>query len=238
MGIRMQIRQRKISTRGKVFAILSAGLVLGVGATMTLASWSDTEWAFGGDGAGGPGVGTSSFSVEQHAGVGTTANVNSLTGFANFTTNPGDPMTFSPGALALTPGDTTYAPVALRTTTGSVQGTLQLQAAVPAANLTTPAVDPGSLLFNALTVHVSTFTTTGAGTNAPSCDAAGFATYTPITLTGTGLGAVPATGTQAVAASSGTTVHYCFQISLPANAPATLEGRTAAPAWLFNAVSN
>lgn len=234
----MHTKQRKISTRGKVFAILSAGLVLGVGATMTLASWTDTEWAFGGNGADAPGVGTSSFSVEQHAGAGTSAGVNALTGFANFTTNPGDPMTFSPGALALTPGDTTYAPVALRTTTDSIQGALQLQAAVPATNLATPAVDPGSLLFDALTVQVATFTTTGADTTAPSCDAAGFATYTPIVMTGTGLGAVPATGTQAVAAAGGSTVHYCFQITLPANAPATLEGRTAAPAWLFDAVSN
>ncbi|MCU1528653.1 MAG: putative exported protein [Frondihabitans sp.] len=234
----MRITQRKISTRGKIFAILSAGLVVGVGATMTFASWTDTEWAFGGNGAGGPGVGTSSFSVEQHAGSGAVATVNALTGFANFTTNPGDPLTFSPGALSLSPGDVTYAPVALRTTSTSVQGTLQLEAAVPAANLTTPVVDPGSLLFNALTVNVSYFTTTGTATNAPSCDAAGFATYTPIVLTGAGLGAVPATGTQAVAAASGSTVHYCFQISLPAGAPATLEGRTAAPAWLFSAVSN
>ena len=61
----MQIQNRRRFDRRKVMAVAAAGLVLGVGASVTLAAWTDTEWVFGGNGAGGPGVGTSTFEVQQ-----------------------------------------------------------------------------------------------------------------------------------------------------------------------------
>jgi hypothetical protein len=57
-------------------------------------------------------------------------------------------------------------------------------------------------------------------------------------MTGTGLGAVPAVGTQVLQGATGNVLHYCFVITLPAGSPDTLQGRTVAPAWQFNAVSS
>ena len=231
------INRRAARTRTKVFVVLAAGAVLGVGTTMTLASWTDTEWAFGGTGANVPGVGTSSFNVEQNASLPATAGF--LTGFSDHETAPGNTIVFAPNALALTPGDTVYAPVALRAKASSVAGVLQLEAA---QHVTGADVDAGAALWGALVLKVAYVTTTGAAV-APACDANSFAvttpTYTALALTGTGLDAHPATGdTQAVAAAAGSIVHYCFQVTLPAGSPATLQGRKVAPAWLFDATSS
>lgn len=221
--------RRTASTRNKVLAILAAGLVVGVGATVTLATWTDTEWVYGGNGAGGPGVGTSTFAVQQDA-------TNPYTGavFADYPTNPGNSLAFGTGALALTPGDSVAAPVALRTTAASVAGTLQLQAAVAATGVT--VTDPAGALWDALELQVGWVSVAPAGT-VPACTAT-LAGFTSIALTGTGLGAVPATGTQALQAVSGNVLHYCFVVSLPATAPTSLQGLTVAPAWQFAAVSS
>lgn len=220
------------TTRNKILAVLAAGVVLSVGGALTLAAWNDTEWVFGGNAAGdGPGIGTSTFEVVQNA-----ANpyVDGGT-FSNHETNPGNALVFGVGALALTPGDVTYAPVALKTTAASVTGTLQLNAATTATGITTN--DTGNLLRDALVLSVGTATTTGT-TLPPTCNAAGFAGYTPIVLTGTGLNAVPAVGTQSLTAAGGNTVHYCFRIELPTTATETVQGRSVAPAWSFTATSN
>jgi len=224
-------RSSRSTTRNKILAVLAAGVVLSVGGALTLAAWNDTEWVFGGNAAGtGPGIGTTTFEVQQDvskpfAAPGT---------FSDHETNPGQALIFGTGALALTPGDVVYAPVALRSTTASVAGTLQLNAATTATGITIN--DTGNLLGNALVLSVGTATTTTG--NPPTCDLAGFGSYTPIALTGTGLTAVPAVGTQSLTAAGANTQHYCFRISLPSNAPDTVQGRTVAPAWAFTATSN
>lgn len=87
--------------RNKILAVLAGGIVLGVGATVTLASWNDSEYAFGGNGSSGPGVGTSTFDVQQDA---TSPWVSPGT-FADFPT-PTSPnrMTFTVSATAMSPG--------------------------------------------------------------------------------------------------------------------------------------
>ncbi len=88
--------------RRKVTALLAGGLVLGVGAVVTLASWNDSEFATGGT------FGAGSFTFQgspddmtfsDHSSVGTAAN-----------------LTFSAGVGDLSPGDIVYAPYALRVT--------------------------------------------------------------------------------------------------------------------------
>jgi hypothetical protein len=220
------LRNRR--TRNKVMAVASAGLVVGVGAAMTLATWTDTEWDFAGAG-GVPGLGTSTFVVQQNV-----ANPYSATGFNQNHNNPGDALDFETGALTLSPGDSVAAPVAYQTTSASIAGTLQLQAAVPASGVT--ANDPTNALWNALQLKVGVVSVTPTGVT-PACTAS-LTGFSSIPMTGTGLGAVPANVPLPLQAATGNTLHYCFVVTLPAGSPSTLQGLTVAPAWQFNAVSS
>jgi predicted ribosomally synthesized peptide with SipW-like signal peptide len=226
-NLRNALRNRR--TRNKVMAIASAGLVVGVGAAMTLATWTDTEWDYASAGNGIPGIGTSTFVVQQDA-------TNPYTGaaFGNFHTNPGNALTFKTGALVLSPGDSIAAPVAYETTSDSVAGTLQLQAAVAATGVTPN--DPGGLLWSDLVLQVG-WTSVTPGDAVPACTTS-MANFTNITMVGTGLSAVPAAVPQTLQAATGNVLHYCFVVSMPANAPDTLQGRTVIPAWQFSAVSS
>lgn len=210
--------------------MLAGGAVLGLGATVTLAAWTDTEWVFAGNAAGnGPGLGTSAFEVEQN----TTSPYTEAT-FVQNESNPGGALKFGVTALALTPGDSVYAPVALRTVAGSIAGTVTLQPAVSATGITT--TDANLALYNALTVRVAVSTT------ATTCNAAAFTAGTiiangPLATTGASTG-------QTLSAAGANVQHYCFEITLPANPTlpngttlSALQGRTAAPAWDFAAVS-
>lgn len=221
--------QRK---RQKIAALLAAGLIVGAGGVATLASWTDTEWVFGGNAAGdGPGVGTSTFVVEQN----TSKPYSAAAGFTSEDSNPGGALVFGPGALELAPGDEVYAPVGLRTTSDSISGTVQLKAAVAASGIT--ATDAGDELWDALDLEIGWLATTGA-TEPAVCDAANFASYNSIALSGSGLGATPAAGTQVLSAAAGNVVHYCFKISLPDPSSNDLQGRTVAPAWEFESTSD
>ncbi|TFD88924.1 SipW-dependent-type signal peptide-containing protein [Cryobacterium serini] len=222
---------RKRTSRGKIMAILAGGAVLGLGSTATLAAWTDTEWVFGGSG-NDAGVGTSSFEVEQNvvAPFATTA-------FVQDETNPGQALTFGLDALSLTPGDSVYAPVALRTVANSVAGDLTLEPAVPAAGVV--VVDAGGNLWNDLTVRVWV-----SGT-AFTCDASTVASASIVQIASGALGTSGGTAAQTLAAASANTQYYCFSVTLPepinANAAreiAGLQGRTVAPAWEFSAVSS
>ena len=212
-------------------AILAGGAVLGLGSTATLAAWTDTEWVFAGNG-NDAGIGTSLFEVEQNV-----IAPFDTTGFVQDETNPGQALTFAPGALTLTPGDSVYAPVALRTVDGSVAGDITLEPAVPAAGVT--VVDADGALWNYLTVRVWVSETVF------SCDANTVASTSIVQIASGALGTSGGTATQTLSAASANTQYYCFSITLPepidadaARAVAVLQGRTVAPAWEFSAVSN
>lgn len=227
----MSSPSRQRNTR-KIAAIAAGALVVGLGATYTLASWNDTEWVWGGAAGNGPGVGTETFEVLQNT---TNAYVDLPANWVNRETKPGDPLRFSPGALSLTPGDQIFAPVALRSDANSLAATVQLSAAEKVT--TTPAtVDAGDLLWSAVLVDV--YTATGA--TAPSaCTPAAFAAtgWTQIVTNQPLSTATAATGTQGVDANGASTQHYCFVLELPTGSPDTLQGRTIAPAWKFDSAS-
>lgn len=90
--------KRRVGTKAK--AILAGGLVLGVGAAITLAAWTDTEWATGVFGAG-------TFGIEG-----------SIDGGANYeehATKPGAAdVDFTLAASKLAPGDSVYGSFAVR----------------------------------------------------------------------------------------------------------------------------
>ncbi|SKA82088.1 SipW-cognate class signal peptide [Agreia bicolorata] len=225
---------KKRSTKQKAFAVLAAGLVLGVGATVTLAVWNDSEWVVGGTaGAGGdpgtPGVGTSTFEVQQN-----TSSPFAADGWTDEETNPGGSLVFTAGALTLTPGDSIYAPVSLSTTDGSVAApSVRLSGAVDATNI--PTEDADGLLADALQLRV--VVATGARDAAPAtCSDASFglgATFVVGSATTTAALDTAGATVDALAADSGNQLNYCFEISLPGDAPDTLQGRTVAPAWQF-----
>jgi len=217
--------------RRKIMAVGAGALVLGVGATATLAGWIDTEWVFGGNGAGGPGIGTSTFEVQQ-------STVAPFTSFTDRETNPGGEIVFTPDALSLAPGVTTYAAMALRTTADSTRGEVELQQAVPATGVTVN--DPDGLLFAALEVAVAT-------DDAPfTCDTTAFAGDPdgPVVIADGSLSTSGGTSAQELEAAGGSTQYYCFALSLPQTftpvAPATVDdymGLTVTPAWEFVAES-
>lgn len=127
----IQVKQKTQNRRRKVAAILAGGLVLGVGATVTLAAWNDSEFA----------------SVTLTAGTfnlqgsvdGTT-----WTDHLNTTEEPAAALEFEvPLAENLSPGDVVYAPFALRldaTTSATLTATDPAASGANADNLTFDAV--------------------------------------------------------------------------------------------------
>lgn len=223
---------KRTTTRRKVMAIAAGGAALGIGVSATLAAWTDTEWVFGGNGAGtGPGIGTSTFLVQQNVVPAPGAAV-----WEDEETNPGNSIVFGPDALALSPGEPVYAGVSLRTAPTSAAGELTLQPAVPAAGITTD--DAAGLLFDALDVRVAT------DDAAFTCDASAFESGGATVIADGDLDAAGGTATQALTAAAGSTQWYCFEIELPDGftpaAGTTIDdymGLDVAPAWEFIAES-
>ncbi|WP_307043149.1 SipW-dependent-type signal peptide-containing protein [Agromyces ramosus] len=116
--------------RRRTMAIIAGGLVLGVGAAITLAAWNDSEFATGTFGSG-------QFGIEG-----------SLDGstFSSSPESPGKTLVFEVDADALAPGDTVYAPFAVQLEAGSTNAadvTIEaLSAAAIAADLTYTLIEP------------------------------------------------------------------------------------------------
>ncbi len=88
-------------------AILAGGLVLGVGAAVTLAAWNDSEFVTGTFTAG-------TFNLEGSTTDGTT--------FTDHATSPGGALTFTVPATALSPTDSVSAPFAVRLAANTTNG--------------------------------------------------------------------------------------------------------------------
>lgn len=223
------MRKFSSSKRAKIMAFAAAGLVLGVGGTVTLAAWVDNEWVYGGTGGDTPGVGTSEFVVEQNR---STPYVNDLGSWGEFPENPGGSLTFTGAApLALTPGDSTYSRVSLRTTVDSIGGNVQLEGAVAAAGITVE--DAGGLLWDAIEVRVGVVELDDA-VAAPACNAAFIdnATWADGGALGDPFGVdIP------IDSNGSSYLHWCFELTLPDDADSELQGRTIAPAWEFVSTS-
>lgn len=199
----------------KAVAIAAAGVVLLGGAAVTsLAAWTDTEYVNGGVGTV-PGIGTSTFEVEQNV-------VGGAGDWTNDLASPGGVIDFGLGAIALSPDTTVYGGVMLRTTAAStVGGTLSLVG----------AADDGDL-FDALTYGARIVPTLG------DCDATGFdGSATVIVANGAALSA-NGTSTFTLASAAAETKVACFAVNLPAGASETLMGEVSNPVWSFSAISN
>jgi len=125
-------------------------------------------------------------------------------------------LAFNVSATALVPGSVVYAAFSVRTTAGSAAGAASL--AADAAN--------GSGLGAYLRYGVSS--TDG------TCTQAAFDGGTVLVPRGSALAAAPA-ASQNLDANGGSTITYCFEITLPADASNDAQGLTVDPRWTVNA---
>jgi hypothetical protein len=201
----------------KIAAIAAAGVVLLGGATITsLAAWTDSEYVVGGF-DGNPGIGTSTFEVEQ--------NTIEPVLWVNEEEAPGGVIDFGLGALSLSPGATVYGWVQLRTSpTSTVGGTLTLNGAFDDQA-------PDSPLFTELTYGAKIVALPG------NCDQTGFdGSATIVAAVGSALSA--AGGATFVLDAIHTPKTVCFAVTLDSGAPDTLQGEVTSPVWNFSAISD
>jgi len=111
----------------KFRAILAGGLVLGVGAAITLAAWTDEEFASGNFGAG-------TFVFE--------GSING-TDFTSNPDTPGQEISFEVGAQELSPGDAVSGAYSVQVTEGDYDATVILNdgTSEPATGLTYSVVE-------------------------------------------------------------------------------------------------
>ncbi|MFC7432600.1 MULTISPECIES: SipW-dependent-type signal peptide-containing protein [unclassified Agrococcus] len=205
----------------KIRAILAGGLALGVGATVTLAAWNDSEYAT-------TTVTASTFNI--------VGNMSGQTGGTAFTehdtTASAGVVTYSPAVTGMSPNTVSYGTVQIQTTAATNVGgsvIVQQSGAAPATPLA------GALRY---AIRVAP--------NQAACAEALFTSTTPpagsvivpnATPFSTGIVTAGQT-TQSLSAAAGNTVTYCVRIELPAGAPSTLQGGTATATWQFLATSS
>jgi predicted ribosomally synthesized peptide with SipW-like signal peptide len=209
MQTRRAMRRRRSTLR--VRAVLAAGVVLGIGTAATLAAWTDTENATGSFGA-------SVFGTEsQSAGS---------PEYASNTTAPGASLTFN--ASAMSPGNSYYAWLNVRTTANStVGGTVTLSSAAGSGTIAT------ALQYRAVRVT--------APASAATCNAGAFTT-SPVFIAGNastylGLSALPTTPVASTIGAAGAALGYCFEVRMPTGTPGSFQGTTGTATWTFTATS-
>lgn len=116
MKTRRDMREAKRLRSRRLRAVLAGGLVLGIGAAVTLAAWNDSEYA------------TATFQAGKFDIVGA---IDGATFTNHATTGAAAALTFALAPTAMAPGNTTYALFSVKTVNPSVAGTLQLTAGTP-----------------------------------------------------------------------------------------------------------
>lgn len=205
--------RRRTST--KVRAVLAGALVLGVGATVTLASWTDTEFA------------TGSFTTSRFD---TQSSIDN-SAWADNTVSTGAAITFA--GTGMSPDTHRYGYVLIRGKALSVAGTLTFAA----PTVTNGGTDTSPFLGAALQYKAVAITAAG-------CSATTFSTGTPTYIVGTAgaYAALTAAGPTGVAlpaatASAGAPAGYCFDVYLPAGADTLLQGKSVTVTWNVTATS-
>ncbi|WP_423183036.1 SipW-dependent-type signal peptide-containing protein [Arthrobacter sp. NyZ413] len=199
-----QGRQRLLRVR----AVLAGGLVLGVGSTLTLAAWNDSEFATGTFTA-------SSFQIESSINAGGTWQAHPTSGAAAT-------MAFDPAGMS--PTSVNYAPIWIRTTAGSLSGTLALQGATTSGNASLAAALDYRVVRYASGACDSSQFTAGASYIAGSS-----ASKVPLGTVG---------AATAVAANSANPTQLCFEITMKASADNALQGTNVGVTWEIKGTSD
>lgn len=203
----------------RVRALLAGGLVLGIGATATLAAWTDQEFTHATITAG-------TFAVESRVSAG-----------APFVGAPSNPM-LGLNATGLYPGEKRAAWIQIRDK-GSVGGVVSLSGvAVTGADGTSAPVLNSLALRNGLKASVAVNTGLGPGTDpATWCTTSTTAASTTGIL---GIGTVPtptATGALIAAGATQNIVTFCVILELPVGADNSVQGGAVIPTWTFTATT-
>ncbi|QZQ53690.1 SipW-dependent-type signal peptide-containing protein (plasmid) [Curtobacterium sp. TC1] len=188
-------------------SVLAFGLVAGVSVPGTIAQWTDQEY--------GTGTFTAGSFAMQSSTDGTT--------FADHPSGSAAPLTFN--AAAMYPGLTVAAPLVVRTTAGSLGGTVSLSSATTSGNATLVS----TLAYKVYADTVSGCTTTSTPSSSGTWVAGSTTTFVSGLTT-----AVPSNTRPLPAATSGApgaAVYYCLIVQLPATAPNTVQGVTATATW-------
>lgn len=192
----------------KFRAVLAGALVLGVGATVTVAAWNDAE------------VATGTFMASEFGIVGSTDGT-------TFSEHPAAEsaatLTFTTPFDAMSPGTTVYARFVVKTTdTSSVSGSVSLTAAPGNAS------GFGQWLRYGVRTIPEGDACTGSTFNASTTDVV----KSDSALTANG------TRTTPVAEAGGDTANYCFAITLPVGTTNDAQGTTVDAQWTFTATSD
>ncbi|SEJ79840.1 SipW-cognate class signal peptide [Arthrobacter sp. yr096] len=200
-------------------AILAGALVLGLGSSVTLASWTDSDFAAGSFGA-------SVFQTESNV----TKPYDVQGAWSTNDVAPGGTLVFN--AAAMSPGTVAYAPFAIRTKATSVAGEVVLGVPVVTSSGTGNADLGAALRYRVV--------------RSATCQASSF-TGSPTWVVGSD-GAKPFTSGQAAgvvnplaaatATLPGSPTQFCFEVTLPAGANTALQGQTATATWQFTATSS
>lgn len=217
MHTRRFLREAKRQRSRRIRAVLAGGLVLGVGAAMTLAAWNDSEYT------------TATFTSGRFDIVGATDGV---TFSSHASAGAAATLSFVVAPTAMFPGTTTYALFSVKTANPSGAGTLQLTAGTPSGDLAS------HLRYGVRLVPT-------AATPAQSCTAATYAAASAasavVVADGSNLtvgGAATATVPQVVTANGGNQLNYCVAVSLPLNADDTAQNKTATQTWQITGTSS
>ena len=156
----VEANERPDNRAARVRALLAAGLVLGLGATITLAAWNDSEFVNGTFTAGTFNLvgSTDGSTFSNHATSGAAASL-------DFTLNPTD----------LSPGDIVYAPFAVQlddtTTSDALVAITNVAAVGDVSDLSYKLVQPTTFECDALTtgtVLIAAATAVGSVPGSPS----------------------------------------------------------------------
>lgn len=202
-GRHAERRARRPNAFARVRAVLAGAIVLGVGATVTIAAWTDQEHAQSEISAG-------TFSIES-----------SVDGVQWRDHSAADPAVLPLDATGLYPGQSRAAWISIRSAAGSVPGTVALDD-VSLASAPDPDVNPNRALAEALTVRIATVTGPG------SCQA----TLTDGELL-TGIDTLPSTTVEAALPSSASVATFCVIVTLPSESPNAAQGGQVKPTWEF-----
>lgn len=203
-------------------ALLAGGVVLGLGATMTLAAWSDDVWVSGSFNAG-------TFNVQG-------AVDSAGTNWQEYNSSAGGGLTFTVAPTAMTPGQSVYAPLNLRVGPNASE----YNAKITVATAPSPPASGANLeFFNKLRIsfyNVSPANCNFAGTDGktptPTPTMPDFS-YELLTKT------TPTNGTLlTLIGSSSAAQGVCFRVTLDPSATSAVQGgQTGQLTWQFNAVS-
>lgn len=200
-------RSRRAGVWRRLRAVLAGGLVFGIGATLTLAAWNDSEYAAGQFAA-------SVFATQSNTGSGWVS------------TTEGSPATLAFNATGMSPGASHYAYLDVRTTSATtVDGTVALNSAGKTGTLATV------LEYRTVLIGSTAACSATAFSGSPTWVAGGASTYV---AGGTMPGTPPNT---ALSSGAANTLRYCFDVRVTATAANSYQGTTGTLTWGFLATS-